>query len=349
LLRCAVASSYLGAFSSVRSSIGSKRLVHMACACALVSSGSGFIMFKLPRPLRRSRGFTLVELLVVIAIIGSLVALLLPAIQSAREAARRSQCQNNLRQIGVAMHNFHSAAGRFPPGFVSRADDTDGEGQGPGWGWAARLLPQLEEANLGVDLEKDILDPVHGDVRVSPLAVFLCPSDVVEDPTFEVHDETGNLLTELAFANYVGVGGTFEVSGFPDTGTGVLVRNRGFSTAQIPDGTSKTLMVGERGIRRSPQTTWVGAVTEAGIPPLNPTFEVEGPPVLVLTNTGEADEGRVPNNPLEHVEDSNSEHADGVNFLFCDGSVRIIGNMVDPHLWQALGTRAGSEILDSFE
>jgi prepilin-type N-terminal cleavage/methylation domain-containing protein/prepilin-type processing-associated H-X9-DG protein len=316
--------------------------------CAIIS-GEPDIMFLRHQRHGRRRAFTLVELLVVIAIIGSLVALLLPAIQSAREAARRSQCQNNLRQIGVAMHNFHSATGRFPPGFVSRADDTDGEGQGPGWGWAAHLLPQLEEVNLGVDLERDILDPLHTDVRVTQLPVFLCPSDIAEDPIFEVHDENGDLLTSLAFANYVGVGGTFEVSGFPDTGTGVLVRNRRFSTAQIPDGTSKTLMVGERGIRRSPQTTWVGAVTEAGVPPLNPAFEVEGPPVLVLTNTGEADEGRVPNNAFEHVEDSNSEHADGVNFLFCDGSVRIIGNMVDPHLWQALGTRAGSEVFDSFE
>ncbi|MEX2113749.1 MAG: DUF1559 domain-containing protein [Pirellulales bacterium] len=295
------------------------------------------------------RGFTLVELLVVIAIIGSLVALLLPAIQASREAARRSQCQNNLRQIGVAMHNFHAATGRFPPGFVSRAETTDGEGLGPGWGWAAHLLGYLEEANVRVNLEREILDPVHDDVRVTRLPVFLCPSDITDRPTFDVTNEDVEPLTTLAFANYVGVGGTLEVSGFPDTGAGVLVRNRRFSTAQISDGTSKTLMVGERGGRRSPQTTWVGAVTGAGVPPSNPEFEVEGPPVLVLTNTGEAEEARVPNNPLDHVEDSNSEHADGVNFLFCDGSVRIIGNLVDPRLWQALGTRAGGEVFDAFE
>jgi prepilin-type processing-associated H-X9-DG protein len=247
------------------------------------------------------------------------------------------------------MHNFHAATGRFPPGFVSRADSTDGEGLGPGWGWAAHLLPQLEEGNLQVDLEKEILDPVHSDVRVTRLPIFLCPSDVEEKPTFDVVDENGAVLTTLAFANYVGVGGTFEVSVFPDTGNGVLVRNRRFSTAHISDGTSKTLMVGERGSRRSPQTTWVGAVTDAGVPPLNPTFDVEGPPVLVLTNTGEADEERVPNNALDHVEDSNSEHADGVNFLFCDGSVRIINNLVNPRLWQALGTRAGAEVIDAVD
>ncbi len=289
---------------------------------------------------RRQRAFTLVELLVVIAIIGSLVALLLPAVQSSREAARRSQCQNNLRQIGVAMHNFHAATGRFPPGFVSRTATTDSEGLGPGWGWAAHLLPQLEEGNLQVHLDKEILDPVHTDVRVTRLPVLLCPSDVEEKLTFDVVDENGAVLTTLAFANYVGVGGTFEVTGFPDTGNGVLVRNRRFSTAHITDGTSKTLMVGERGSRRSPQTTWVGAVTNSSVPPLNPTYDTEGPPVMVLTNTGEALEGRVPNNALDHVEDSNSEHADGVNFLFCDGSVRIISNQINPRVWQALGTRA---------
>ena len=77
------------------------------------------------------------------------------------------------------------------------------------------------------------------------------------------------------------------------------------------------------------------------MPPLNPGYEEEGPPVLVLTNTGVADDARVPNNPLDHVEDSNSEHPGGVNFLFCDGSVRIITNEIDARLWEALGTRAG--------
>src|SRR3954449_12018467 len=94
----------------------------------------------------KKRGFTLVELLVVIAIIGILVALLLPAIQAAREAARRSQCKNNLKQIGLALHNYESARGAFPPGFVSRATTVNGPGLGPGWGWAAHILPQLEES-----------------------------------------------------------------------------------------------------------------------------------------------------------------------------------------------------------
>jgi prepilin-type processing-associated H-X9-DG protein len=163
-----------------------------------------------------------------------------------------------------------------------------------------------------------------------------------------VADEFGTQLTTLAFANYVGVGGTFEVTAFPDTGTGVLFRNKRLRTADITDGTSNTLMVAERCSRRSPLTTWVGAVTNAIAPPLNPGYEDEGPPVLVLTNTGSADDDRVPNNPLDHVEDSNSEHPNGVNFLFCDGSVHIINNEIDAHLWEALGTRTGGEVIGDF-
>jgi prepilin-type N-terminal cleavage/methylation domain-containing protein/prepilin-type processing-associated H-X9-DG protein len=297
---------------------------------------------------RRRTGFTLVELLVVIAIIGVLVAILLPAIQAARESARRAQCQNNLRQIGVGMHNMHAARGHFPPGFVSQTTAKNAEGTGPGWGWAAHLLPYLEEVSLQVDLKRDLNDPVHDSVRTTSLALFLCPSDADPPRTFKVTDEHSATLTSVAFANYVGVGGTFEVTEFPDTGNGAFLRNRGLRVANFTDGTSKTLMVGERGSRRSPQTTWVGAVTSAAVPPLNPTYDTEGPPVLVLTNTGEAADDRVPNNALDHVEDSNSDHPDGVNFLFCDGSVRIIDNQIDPTLWQALGTRAGDESTGDF-
>jgi len=113
--------------------------------------------------------------------------------------------------------------------------------------------------------------------------------------------------------------------------------------SDISDGTSNTIFVGERASFRSPQTTWVGAVTNCSVPPQNPGYDDEGPPVLVLTNTGEAADARVPNNPLDHVEDSNSRHPQGVNFLFGDGSVRVIQNTIRPVVWEAIGTRAGGE------
>src|SRR5579883_209719 len=97
-----------------------------------------------PSSMRR-RGFTLIELLVVIAIIAVLIALLLPAVQAAREAARRAQCANNLKQIGIALHNYHDTVGTFPPGFLSKLDPATGDNAGPGWGWAAMILSQLEQ------------------------------------------------------------------------------------------------------------------------------------------------------------------------------------------------------------
>src|SRR5688572_8489446 len=120
------------------------------------------------------RGFTLVELLVVIAIIGVLVALLLPAIQAAREAARASQCRNHLKQVGLALHQYHDTMGRLPPGWV--ANQPEGV---PGWGWSAALLPYLEQGNLDANLKRHlpIADTVNQQARETVLPILLCGSD----------------------------------------------------------------------------------------------------------------------------------------------------------------------------
>jgi prepilin-type N-terminal cleavage/methylation domain-containing protein/prepilin-type processing-associated H-X9-DG protein len=296
------------------------------------------------------RGFTLIELLVVIAIIAILIGLLLPAVQKVREAASRMKCQNNLKQIGLAMHNYHGRVGYFPPGFTSGAPSRDAEGTGPGWGWAAYLLPDLEQDNVArtIDYRLDIAHANNAAARARPLAVFLCPSDSPGALTFTAAAEDGMPICQVAFANYVGMGGTYEITGFPDSNNGVLYRNSRVTTLAILDGTSNTLMVGERTFRKSPQTTWVGAVTGSSNPPQNPGYEFEGPPTFCLTNTGEAADGRVPNNPLDHVEDTNSNHTQGVNFLFCDGSVRPIHNTINPVTWEALGTRSGGEVVSDY-
>jgi prepilin-type N-terminal cleavage/methylation domain-containing protein/prepilin-type processing-associated H-X9-DG protein len=323
---------------------------------------------------RQRRAFTLVELLVVIAIIGVLMGLLLPAVQKTREAANRIKCKNNLRQIGLALHNYHDRAGVLPSGYVSKlGPNGPADDRGPGWGWATFILPELEQDSLyrQIRLELDITHPANADARVQNLTIFRCPSDEIVDPfvvdarndptpdySTPLMDANGNAVY-VAHGNYVGIFGNPEITVDPGfilntparniAHRGVFYRNSKVRITDVTDGTSSTLCVGERSSNLA-KCTWTGAVTGGQVPPRIPdvyNFGPEGAPVLVLGHTGDASDAppHTPNSPVNHVDDFWSKHVQGVNFLFVDGSVRNIGNNINPRDWWALGTRAGGEVI----
>ena len=294
--------------------------------------------------MHRRHAFTLVELLVVIAIIGVLVALLLPAVQAAREAARMSQCKNNLRQVGIALHNRHTSHNALPPGWS--ADAPEGK---PGWGFASEILPQLEQGNLYQGLirrDLPIADPANKQARETVLSVFICPTDSGrkvftlgsggeehghEEEDAEHHEahsvDEGPALFAVSKSNYVGMFGSLEVEDVPSAGNGVFFHNSAISFAQVRDGLSNTLFVGER------STRFGGSLWQGVVP---------GATAAMARVVGVAD--HTPNDEHHHFDDFSSQHPSGAHFLVGDGSVRIINDEIDLAIYQALSTRNGGEV-----
>lgn len=284
-------------------------------------------------------GLTLVELLVVIAIIGVLIGLLLPAVQSVREAAARMQCHNNLKQIGLALHNHHDRHNGFPPGYSSRVA-ADGSDLGPGWGWATFLLNDLEQGNVlsQIDPMVDVAAAAHAAPRRQVLQGFLCPSDE-QIGTFTT---LGTTNIEIAHGNYVGVFGTNEIEDNPSAGDGTFFRNSRVRFADMTDGTSNTFIVGERSSDIA-LATWTGAIPGVEVPLRKDPSQTEGHFLLVL---GRGD--HEPNSSSAHIDDFYSRHRQGVNCLFGDGHVRQVGNSIDMNVWRAIQTRMGGEVIGDY-
>ncbi|MEX1038999.1 MAG: DUF1559 domain-containing protein [Pirellulaceae bacterium] len=305
----------------------------------------------------RDRGFTLVELLVVIAIIGVLVALLLPAVQQAREAARRMQCSNNLKQIGLALHNYHDTHLTFPMGVYPRRSFGDFSNLHI---WSASLLPFIEQdamyEALRTEMNNFSIDVVQGNAdsaSAQPLTAFQCPSDIM-----------GGINTERSNngkSNYMANGGTMEQPGDPSKyyqmSSGDLPANPqsaagGFngvfafgvtrSMRDIVDGTSNTLLVGERdggaaggaNISRRKAGWWSGTDTvlyfDRVFPPASAVFPINAHTM-----------------GFEPYRTYGSFHPGGAMFAFSDGHVKFLPDTIDGVAFAAFATRAGNEVQTS--
>ncbi len=328
---------------------------------------------------RREAGFTLIELLVVIAIIAVLVGLLLPAVQKVREAAARMQCSNNLKQIGLALHNYHDASNKFPPGYAdgnTNPSSTPDKDVGPGWCWAAFLLPYVEQGNLysQINFSQTMSSATNAPFAQKSLSVYQCPSDPNQQLVPVYDSSFSNPIATVAHGNYVGCNGWEEcfynaggngqgggadglTGALGSAGNGLFYRNSKSTMGSVTDGTSNTIFVGERSGDHSP-STWTGSVPGGRCPAwmaTQPPTPYSPPPGAAYDNADYGEALVLAHGNATHVPSADfpifdpdtfySTHAGkGANFLFGDGSVHFLTSSINPNTFQYLCTIAGGEL-----
>jgi prepilin-type N-terminal cleavage/methylation domain-containing protein/prepilin-type processing-associated H-X9-DG protein len=277
---------------------------------------------------RGRRAFTLIELLVVIAIIGVLIALLLPAVQAAREAARRAQCVNNLAQVGIALQNYESAYEVLPSGVVNPTGPIKNAPPGYHFGWLTQVLPYVEQANVQnhLNFNVSLYAPVNDTIRGNVIRVFLCPSDPVGGG--------GSGTGAPAVSNYAGCHHDVEAP-IAANNMGVLFLNSRIRYEDVKDGTSNTIYVGEKRNEAS-DLGWASGTRAS------------------LRNTGTLPNGVLGGTTMPGGAPATEEMADPVggygsyhpgvaNALFGDGSVRTLRTSIDARVYRLLGNRADGQ------